>query len=279
MTQKSLMNREELLKLAALDVYGLLDEYETEEFNRSFHEASANVQDEIVALQAAIAADTSLSANNDEPRDELRDKVLARVQDAIEREAEYLAPIPIYARRKARLASQRNMHKRLERSARMWRAAAFVMAASLVILVVQLYQSLEYGKDMYTIAMNQKLQELAEELLPDYSSFINNPNVVVVNLRTDGDSRKHATQLLVNIVTKEVLVLAMGFEPTESERYQLVIRSRDSDEADTKVGAFSSNGTLACAIFTLDEDADLSNVFAINWEIIDTESGQRIAFA
>lgn len=278
MTHKRLMNREELLKLAALDVYGLLDEFEAEEFNHSFHEASATVQDEIVALQATIAADTSLLMQ-EEPSDELRDKVLARVQDAIERETEHLAPIPIYARRKARIASQRDMHKRLERSARWWRAAAFVMAASLVILVVQLFHSLQYGEDMYLIAMNQELQELAEELLPDYNSFINNPNVVVVNLRVDGDSRKHAAQLLVNTVTKEVLVLAMGFEPTADERYQLVIRNQDTNENYTQVGEFSSNGTLACTTFDLGNDADLSNVFAINWEIIDIESDQRIAFA
>ncbi len=54
------MTREELIELAALDALGLLDEYESALFTRSFHHAPAAVQKEIKDLQAAVTADPSL---------------------------------------------------------------------------------------------------------------------------------------------------------------------------------------------------------------------------
>ena len=60
MTSQTLLSREELLELAALDAFGLLDEYEAAIFSRSFHHAPAAVQDEVRQLQAEIAADPSL---------------------------------------------------------------------------------------------------------------------------------------------------------------------------------------------------------------------------
>ncbi len=47
MTSPEPMTRKELLELAALDVLGLLDEYEAAYYTRSFHHAPASVQDEI----------------------------------------------------------------------------------------------------------------------------------------------------------------------------------------------------------------------------------------
>ncbi len=57
MTSPEPMTRQELLELAALDALGLLDRYEAALYTRSFHHASAPVQDEIVRLQAEIASD------------------------------------------------------------------------------------------------------------------------------------------------------------------------------------------------------------------------------
>ena len=54
------MPREELLELASLDALGLLDEFDSAHFTRSFHAAPASVQDEIRRLQASIATDAAL---------------------------------------------------------------------------------------------------------------------------------------------------------------------------------------------------------------------------
>ena len=60
MTSPEPMTRKELLELAALDVLGLLDEYEAAYYTRSFHHAPATVQDEIKRIQAEVASDESL---------------------------------------------------------------------------------------------------------------------------------------------------------------------------------------------------------------------------
>ena len=54
------MTPQELLELAALDAFGLLDEHESRLYSESFHDAPAVVQDQIVRLQADLAADEAL---------------------------------------------------------------------------------------------------------------------------------------------------------------------------------------------------------------------------
>jgi len=278
MTELKSLNRDELLRLAALDVYGLLDEFEAAHFNRSFHEASAPVQDEVVALQAAIAADTSLLIS-EEPSKDLRDRVLARVQEAMEREAEHLAPFPIFARRKVRMESQRQAHRRIERAAKWWRAAAFVMAASIVILAVLLVDARRQSDQVYDIARGALESNLANEILPDYKAFVNNPNVVIVNLRPDGPHDAQVAQVAFNRASGAVLVLALGFEPSTADRYELVVRGPDRAEP-RRLGAFKSNGTLACIDdFDALTQAELGAYETLTWEIIDTETRQTIALA
>src|SRR5262245_38253520 len=60
MSSPNPMTREELLESAALDAFGLLDEYETALFTRSFHHAPAAAQDEIIAMQADLVSDERL---------------------------------------------------------------------------------------------------------------------------------------------------------------------------------------------------------------------------
>jgi len=86
------MTREELLELAPLDAFGLLDEVEAALFHRAFHQAPPSVQDEVIALQAElVAADHFLS--DDEPRPILRRKVLLRLEEVMDESAEELRPI------------------------------------------------------------------------------------------------------------------------------------------------------------------------------------------
>lgn len=92
MTSLDPMSREELLELAPLDAFGLLDDYEAAMFNRSFHHAPASVQAEIRAVQAQLAEDRSLLSEED-PRVTLRQKVLIRITEEIEEAAEQLKPL------------------------------------------------------------------------------------------------------------------------------------------------------------------------------------------
>ena len=54
------MTREELLELAALDAFGLLDDYEAALFTRSFHHAPVAVQDEIRSTEEVELISLSL---------------------------------------------------------------------------------------------------------------------------------------------------------------------------------------------------------------------------
>ena len=92
MTTPSPMTREELLELAALDAFGLLDDYEAALFTRSFHHAPVAVQDEIKELQASFASDP-VFVPDVQPATDLRHRVLDRVSKAIETESVELAPL------------------------------------------------------------------------------------------------------------------------------------------------------------------------------------------
>ena len=92
MTSPNPLTREDLLELAALDALGLLDEFDTAHYTRSFHDAPVAVQDEIKQRQAELAADTMLLPDEG-PTPSLRQRVLDAVAEAVEEKDQELAPI------------------------------------------------------------------------------------------------------------------------------------------------------------------------------------------
>ena len=86
------MTPRELLELASLDALGLLDTVEEAVYTRSFHDAPATVQDEVLRRQAEIASDLQLLPA-DEPDPNLRERVLKAVAAAVERDEATLAPL------------------------------------------------------------------------------------------------------------------------------------------------------------------------------------------
>ena len=91
------MAREELIESAALDAFGLLEDYEAALFTRSFHHAPAAVQSEIISMQAEITSDERLLPGvNPDPK--LRERMLDAVEKAIEKETAELEPLAIIGR-------------------------------------------------------------------------------------------------------------------------------------------------------------------------------------
>ncbi|MHC4348964.1 MAG: hypothetical protein ACYS15_10600, partial [Planctomycetota bacterium] len=133
MTSVELMTPRELLELATLDTFGLLDPVEEDLYTRSFHDAPATVQDEIVRLQAQIAEDLSLLPG-DEPDPSLRERVLKAVAEAIERDDTKLAPLAHIGPRRP---DERGGDGRYAgaAAAQFWRAASFVLAGVSLIMV------------------------------------------------------------------------------------------------------------------------------------------------
>jgi hypothetical protein len=198
MTELNLMNREELIRLAALDAFGLLDEYETELFNRSFHNAPAAVQDEVIALQAAFASDESLLPR-EVPDPTLRDRVLERVAQAVEDETLRLAPIGSIGRGRAAViasAEESGVVRTLHRSARFWRAACFVFATSLAVALYALTMTVNWGASIAENALAKLDADfLNAEIGPGLGEFMGNAKATARVLRPvkgAGFDRAHA---------------------------------------------------------------------------------------
>jgi len=269
MTAPEMTSREELLKLAALDVFGLLDEYESEIFNRSFHHAPAAVQDEIIALQAELASDTSLLPD-EQPDPSLRERVLERVMQAVEDEAVKLAPIAQIGRGKrspgddAMIVNQRS----LQRAAWVWRAASFVLAASLLItlflLVGVLQESREFAELVYS---NEQQQKLREYLGDDIDDYIGNPNVVSVALPLHAEDYRGMVDIHLNERQSSALVITRGLPKGE---YKLRIRI-DDEQPPIVVRSFESNDFYSH--FRVDDldSHGVKTVASCTWEIVDEQ--------
>jgi hypothetical protein len=140
---------------AVLDALGLLDEVESAQFERAFHDAPPSVQADLRAVQAAVAVDPAFLADG-EPSPDLRLKTLARVMTAVEQQEVQFAPIAHIGRTAARaerrpvrsidanelveqameLSALRKDVERFTRSSYYWRAAAIALTAALTVALV-----------------------------------------------------------------------------------------------------------------------------------------------
>lgn len=228
------MTREELIELAALDAVGLLSEYEAALFTRSFHHASAAVQDEILNLQAEIAADTALLPSED-PEDSLRDRVLAAVADAIEKDAEPLSPIATIgrSRRSQRIASA--PRTRMSRSGHFWRAAAFAMMTTTIVMGYFWNDARTEVSTIKELLLPwQTGNEITELVGPGWKDFVGNPTCQEIHLQTVDNSRGGPGVVYVNDRTDEVFVFVMGVH--RGADYTIEIANED--------GIFESIGEL-----------------------------------
>jgi hypothetical protein len=216
------MTREELIELAALDAFGLLDEYETALYTRSFHHAPAAVQDELRQLQAAVASDTTLLPDI-EPSKPLRSRVLEAVSRAIEAESAELAPLAMIGRSRA---ERREIIGRIGLGAtgQVWRAAAFVLAGVLLVVLYFGRQGAEPNEQLMGLAVDLLAQEqvrahLAEEeqddiVGPDLMEFLNDPTCKRFVLRPDDENVDAIGIIFVNEDTNQAFLLTLGL-PTD----------------------------------------------------------------
>lgn len=163
MTSPTMMTREELLELAALDAFGLLDEIEAELYTRSFHNAPAAVQDELVHLQAELASDPTLLSPED-PDPSLRDRVLEAVHRAIEQETTALAPIAQIGRRRPRAADVAGFIG-LGAAGQFWRAATFTLAAMVVVVIYFWADARDTANNIAELALSNGTSEQLNEWL------------------------------------------------------------------------------------------------------------------
>lgn len=283
MTSSDPMSREELLELAPLDAFGLLDDYETALFNRSFHHAPATVQAEIRALQAQLAEDPSfLSA--DMPRDLLRQKVLVRIAEEVEETAEQLKPLAtiggmaalaangsatatatstgLVATRPADVIgvdggySQDDAMRELvaeirarataterDRSTPYWRAAAFFLAAGLVASLYFLGTTMRTAERIAQLAQERVISEQLREAVPDLNDFIFRDSDIRTLTSVDR-SVDAAAFIFVNPESRATLFVAFGLH---GDKGPYTLRSVDDQGNATVIKSFHCDGPASTA--------------------------------
>ena len=239
MTSPEPMTRQELLELAALDALGLLDRYEAALYTRSFHHASAPVQDEIVRLQAEIASDESLLPL-DEPDGSLRERVLRKVAEAIESEASEFAPLATIGRRR-RGSSESNGRSSFGTSGPFWRAAAFILAGTVVVLAYFSSEASRNSSEIARLALSNDTEELAVVLGPMGRAFVIGDSQKIALHPAQGG--KAIGAVYVDDALNQVFVFFDGLPLTTGDDYTLRVVLEDDSTKDLQ--SFDSRGIFS----------------------------------
>lgn len=263
------MSIEELMELAALDAFGLLDEYETDLYSRSFHHAPAPVQDEIVRIQAELVADESLLPN-ETPDAGLRARVLEALARAIEEEdTATLAPLASIGGRLSYIPVA--PRPRLALSGQFWRAAALLLASTTLVMTFFWAEAHNEGSRIATLALDQNtLLQLEKEIGPTFREFLGNPSCERRVFRNK-TRRTHAIgTLFVDRQTQSAFLLLLDMPIIESDddtNNTYTLRARLEDGSYEDVRTFS--GTSRNHGLRIDR-LSFALLAVVSWEIADS---------
>lgn len=266
MTSPEPMTRQELLELAALDGLGLLDSYEAALFTRSFHHAPVAVQDEILRLQAEIASDETLLPDV-EPEESLRERVLLKVAEAIEKVDAELAPLATIGKNR-RAADSNDRRSSFRSSGPFWRAAAFILTGSLAVTGYFLFNAQQGQAEIAKLALSNLTSEQLEQLIgPDITKFMfYDKDVERIFLHPINANSKLQAVLYVNTETKIAFLVTNNFARTLEQTYSVQISTPKTET--TNVLKFMNNGALDGYMFdTLKYTAAM--LATATWQITD----------
>lgn len=243
MSASNSMTREELLEYAALDAFGLLDEYEAALYTRSFHNAPAAVQDQIVQMQAHLVSDESLLPSlNPDPT--LRRRVLDAVAVAMEQETAQLEPLATIGR--PQVAAETAPPMRLGMSGQFWRAAAFALCAGLLVVAYFFSQISAQHSRIAEIALQRNTDAQLEELIgPTFKEFLFTPTSSIVmfdSLAGGVNPDPRAVMYIAEGTGKAFLIVENLPQLATADSYTLVIK--DAAGQVDEVRRFESNGKL-----------------------------------
>ncbi len=258
MTASESVSREELLELAVLEAAGALDEVDGARLNRLFHAAPVALQAEIRAVQAAMVTDPSF-LSTEEPVDTLRDRTLTRIRDEISADHAALAPIATIGPRRPSVLSPaeqivelvelraannsvREEASRWNRTAVMWRAAAIVAGALLIVSVYYNLASNQYSARIGQLALDAMArEELSRALGPTYREFAEG-GCLVRGLSAARTGFSGAGIAYVNKRSGEALLVAFGLP--EEIRYTVRLVGDDGQTTDIGSVQASSHATV-----------------------------------
>lgn len=241
MTVPNPMTREELLEAAGPDAFGMLDEYETALFTRSLHHAPASVQNEILQLQAELVSDESLLPG-ELPDPSLRERVLGAVAQAVEIEAPQLEPLATIGRGSRAQGGAGEMRLHFAGSAPLWRAAAFVLCAGVIVMAYFWADAQRHANRIAELAIVRVTSDqLREKIGPDFLDFVGSPNVSTKVLRPEGDFPGFAV-LYINEKTDSAFLIGIGLPDAGEALYTLRVHQGDGTVKPMK--QFASSGSI-----------------------------------
>jgi hypothetical protein len=236
MTAPKPMTRQELVELAALDALGLLDDYEASLYTRSFHHAPSAVQDELVELQAQIAADPCLMATED-PDDSLRDRVLETVAAAIENDTPDLTPLATIGGTRLQAVGGVNNQTiatgnpdiigRIRSTSAFWRVAAFALCGMVIVMAYLLSVSVSQQSTLARLALGNNTDAQLEQMIgPTAKDYLFDHTSMRIVLTSPDGAQIGRAMLWIQEGTDEAL-LVMELPHTTGEVYELSIQHAD----------------------------------------------------
>ena len=256
-------NYKQLIELAVLDAYGLLEPIESDLFNRSFHDAPASIQDEIVQMQRAFALDESLLPA-DTPPASLKQSVLHAVAQAADKEAQRLAPLALIGARASAAQAQLGTSKQVY----FWRTAAMILFGVSVILGIITVDSNRRATRITQIAMNLDVTSTITDVVgSEFKSFIANPYCTVTRLERENGNNDGYLRIAINERFGDGYVIGLDLEDGE----EIIIQGTTRDGNVIELARVTVDGPILGRAFTIDKDL----VQGLTITAVDANTGNR----
>lgn len=240
-------NYKQLIELAVLDAHGLLEPIESDLFNRSFHDAPASIQDDIIRMQRDFALDETYLPTISPP-DSLKRRVLRSVAQAADKEAQRLAPLALIG---ARANAARSMNG-LTKPAYFWRTAALILFGVAVVFGIMAVDSNRRATRISQLAMNfDTSSTITDALGVEYASFIDNPYCVVTWLQPESTDRSNDRRIRVSLNELFGDGYIACFDLEEGE--EIIIQGTTTSGAVIELARITASGPISGHTFSIDK--------------------------
>ena len=256
-------NYKQLLELAVLEAHGLLEPIEADLFTRSFHDAPASIQEEIIRLQEKFALDDSLLPNEN-PTAELRHRVLHAVAKTADQEAQRLAPLALIGARASAAQAQFGSSKNVT----VWRTAAVVLFGVAVVLAVITLDAQRKANRSAQLALNSATNTAFAELVGHkFGEFVGNPYCQVTQLERETSGTSGYLRIALNERFGNGFVMGIDLEDDE----EIIIQGTTTDGMVIELTRLTADGPIVGKDFEI--DTALLKGMAI--AAIDANTGKR----
>jgi hypothetical protein len=256
-------NYKQLIELAVLDAHGLLDPIESDVFTRSFHDAPASIQDEIIQMQRDFALDDSLLPS-DVPNSSLKKQVLHAVAEAADQEARRLAPLALIGARASAMRGKLGTSKQTY----FWRTAALILFGVAVVLGIMAVESNQRATRVAQIAMNlNATSTITNTVGPDFNLFIDNPYCHVTRLEREYGNNDGYIRVAVNERFGGGYVI--GLDLLDGE--EIIIQGTTADGEVIELARINADGSIVGHSFDIAKEL----IPGLTIAAVDANTGKR----